>query len=41
MELFYKTNPVSSLSKEELYNMFKVSMTPEDILQDCFKLALT
>jgi len=39
MENYFKLNPTSEISREEIYNMVKILLTPDDILIKYMKLA--
>lgn len=41
MTKYFEQNPSSQISKEEMYNLYKILITPEDLLERCMKMALS
>lgn len=40
MTTYFDQHPDSQISKEEMYNLYKILITPEDLLEKCMKMAL-
>jgi hypothetical protein len=40
MSTYFVQHPESPVSKEEMYNLYKILLTPEDLLVKCMKLTL-
>ena len=40
MTTYFTQNPESQISREEMYNLYKILITPEDLLEKCMKMAL-